>query len=204
MKFLLSLLIALCACLPCLAEADLDSNFYDGLSKVEAEYRVGKAALLKKADRVILYLVDFDGVTAGDAFRGGDENESISIAPYGKRTKILSTKLLEADDRKKLLDVLSTAIAQPEHSGGAFCHFPIHGIRIYSGEELLHEGTLCWLCGNFSFSYPQSSAWLDTNAELKATFMRLVPIPQSELDRFHKKYPGAQPKGEQDASGNRR
>jgi hypothetical protein len=34
--------------------------------------------------------------------------------------------------------------------------------------------------------------------------MRLVPIPQSELDRFHKKYPGAQPKGEQDASGNRR
>ena len=50
-------------------------------------------------------------------------------------------------------------------------HFPIHGIRIYSGEELLHEGTFCWVCGNFSFSYPQGSAWLDSNAELKATFM---------------------------------
>ena len=77
-------------------------------------------------------------------------------------------------------------------------HFPIHGIRIYSGEELLHEGTFCWVCGNFSFSYPQGSAWLDSNAEF---YERLLPIPQSELDRFHKKYPGAQPKGEQDGTG---
>ena len=195
MKLIPLLLIALYACLPCIAQDDLDSKFYDALEKAEAKYRVGKAALIKKADRVVVYLVSFDGISDEDIF--GDESESISIAPYGKRTEILKTRQIEADDRKMFLDVLSATIAEPEHTGGADCHFPIHGIRIYAGEELLHEGTFCWVCGNFSFSYPQGSAWLDTNAELKEIFTSLVPIPQTELDRFHKKYPSAKPKGEQ-------
>ena len=80
------------------------------------------------------------------------------------------------------------------------CHFPIHGIRVYTGDDLLHEGTFCWVCGNFSFSYPQGSGWLDTNVELKEIFTNLAPIPQSEMDRFYKKYPSVKPKGEQDGA----
>ena len=195
MKLIPLLLITLYTCLPCIAQDDLDSEFYDALEKAEAKYRVGKAVLIKKADRVVVYLVDFDGISDEDVF--GDDSETISIAPYGKRTKIRSTKEIGAGDRKRLLEILSKKIAEPEHTGGAFCHFPIHGIRIYAGEDLLHEGTFCWVCGNFAFSYPQGSGWLDTNAELKKIFTKLIPIPQSELDRFHKKYPGAKPQGEQ-------
>lgn len=182
-------------CLPCIAQEDLDFEFYEALEKAEVKYRVGKAALIKKADRVVVYLVDFDGISDEDIF--GDASETISIAPYGKRTKILSSKEIEEEDRKRLLETLSKKIAEPEHTGGAFCHFPIHGIRIYAGEDILHEGTFCWVCGNFAFSYPQGSGWLDTNFELEKIFTKLIPIPQSELDRFHKKHPGAKPKVEQ-------
>ena len=201
MKLIPLLLITLCMCLPCIAQDDLDFEFYDALEKAEAKYRVGKAALIKKADRVVVYLVDFDGISDEDVFGGGDDNETISIAPYGKRTKILRTKEIEAGDRKRLLETLSKKIVEPEHTGGAFCHFPIHGIRIYAGEDILHEGTFCWVCGNFAFSYPQGSGWLDTNSELEKIFTKLIPIPQPELDRFHKKYPGAKPKGEQGGAG---
>ncbi len=196
MKLIPLLLIALFACLPCIAQQDLDSEFYDALEKIEAKYRADKAELIKEADRVVVYLVDFDGISDEDIF--ADDDETIAIAPYGKRTKILSTKEIGAGDRKRLLETLSNKIAEPEHTGGALCHFPIHGIRIYAGEDLLHEGTFCWVCKNFAFSYPQGSGWLDTDAELKNIFTKLIPIPQSELDRFHKKYPGAKPKGKQD------
>ena len=201
MKLIPLLLITLYMCLPCIAQDDLDFEFYDALEKAEAKYRVGKAALIKKADRVVVYLVDFDGISDEDVFGGGDDSETISIAPYGMRTKILSTKEIEAGDRKRLLETLSKKIVEPEHTGGAFCHFPIHGIRIYAGEDILHEGTFCWVCGNFAFSYPQGSGWLDTNSELEKIFTKLIPIPQSELDRFHKKYPSAKPKGEQGGAG---
>ena len=147
MKLIPLLLITFYTCLPCIAQDDLDSEFYDALEKAEAKYRVGKAALIKKADRVIVYLVDFDGISDEDIFEGGDDSETISIAPYGKRTKILSTKEIGEGDRKRLLEALSKKIAEPEHTGGALCHFPIHGIRVYSGEDLLHEGTFCWACG---------------------------------------------------------
>jgi hypothetical protein len=195
MKLILSVIVGIFACLPCNAQHELDSEFYDGLQKVEAKYRAGKAALIKKADRVIVYLVDFDGITERNDF--ADEDESISIAPYNSVTKIIDKKEIDANDRKKLLDILSAAIAEPEHSGGAMCHFPIHGVRVYAGEELLYEGTFCWVCGNFSYSYPQGSSWLDTNAEIKAIFTSILPVPQAEIDRFHEKYPGAKPKGEQ-------
>jgi hypothetical protein len=202
MKLITLLLIALYSCLPCIAEKDLDSEFYDALEKAEAKYRLGKADLIKKADRVIVYLVEFDGLSDEDVFGGGDDRETISIAPYNKRTKILSTKEIGAADRKRLLDTLSKVIAEPKHTGGAMCHFPIHGIRIYAGDNLLHEGTFCWICGNFAFSYPGGAGWLDANADLKKIFTELMPIPQKELDRFHKKYRSAKPKGEQGGAPN--
>jgi len=70
-------------CLPCIAQEDLDFEFYEALEKAEVKYRVGKAALIKKADRVVVYLVDFDGISDEDIF--GDASETISIAPYGKK-----------------------------------------------------------------------------------------------------------------------
>ena len=147
MRLFLSLLIGFFACHPCIAENDLDSEFYHGIEKVRAKYRAGKAELIKKADRVVVYLVDFDGISDEDASGGADDGETISIAPYAQRTKILSTKEIGEVARRRLLDALSAAIAEPEHSGGALCHLPILGVRIYGGVELLHDGRFWWVLG---------------------------------------------------------
>ena len=189
MKRILSLFVALCVCLPCSAEDDPELQFYEGLDAVRAKYRAQRAEVLKKADRVVVYLLDFDNLIEEEAF--GDEEKTVAVAPYEKRARILKSKEVEAKDREALLGALCKAIAEPEHTGGAFCHFPIHGIKIYAGDTLLHEGTFCWVCRNFSFKYPVGSGWLDTGFDLKGLFTDLMPIPEEEMERFHKKYPGA-------------
>ena len=167
------------------------------LEKAKARYRVNQAAVLKKADRVVLYLVSFDGFTNGSL---DDDGGEIHIGPYNRWTKILKKRELEQIDSTKVLTALTKQIAEPEQSGGAFCHYPIHGIRIYKGDELLHEGTFCWVCSNFGFDYPNDSDWLDTTDELKTLFTKLLPIPQEELERFHEEYPQRKRKGEQDVA----
>lgn len=173
--------------------------YYEKLALVEAEYRVNLSKALKKADRVELFIVTFDGIEEPDEDPFANEpsigdTESISISPYKMQTKIIQTKELEINERDSVLKVLSKQITVKEHSGGAFCHYPIHGIRIYKGEEILHEGTFCWVCGNFSITYPVGSAWLDTTLELKTLFNKILPIPKSEIERFHKKHPSTKPK----------
>ena len=34
---------------------------------------------------------------------------------------------------------------EKDWDGGAFCHFPIHGIRLYRGEELIFQTSICVL-----------------------------------------------------------
>ena len=194
MKFIITFIITVFASLPCLAEGDLDSRFNDKLDQIKAQYREEKATLIKKADRVVVYLIDFDGGADEQEFK--EIGDYISIASCDKLTRALLSKELGTSDRKTLLNTLSKTISKPEHSGGAFCHFPVHGIRVYSGDKLLHEGTFCWICGNFSFRYPEGAEWLDTNTELKEIFAKLIPIPKSELDRFYEKYPSTKPKAE--------
>lgn len=168
------------------------------LEKAKAKYRVNQAAFLKDADRVVLYLVSFDGFTNGSLDGDGDE---IHIGPYNQWTKILKKRELGQIDSTKVLTALTKQIVEPEQSGGAFCHYPIHGIRIYKGDEILHEGTFCWVCCNFGFDYPNDSDWLDTTDELKALFTELLPIPKEELERFYKQYPQRKRKGEQAGGG---
>ncbi|MGJ8656344.1 MAG: hypothetical protein ACSHX6_07830 [Akkermansiaceae bacterium] len=167
---------------------------YEEREKIEAKYRVGHAELIKKADRVEVYLVSFDVFTSEDNGPEGNSEKRIMVAPYDKTTEILSTKVVGGEDRKKLLVALGDQIAKPEQMGGALCHYPIHGIRVYSGDVLLHEGTFCWVCGNFSFSYQDGAGWLDTTAELNGIFTSLMPIPKKELERFYNAHPGARPK----------
>lgn len=186
------------------AENDPRSAFFADLERAQVKYRASQSEVIRKADRVVVYLVDFEITTSDDPFGNSlaGDDDAIRVSPSGGVAKILTTKEVPQDHKVKILDTLATQIAKPEHDGGAMCHFPIHGIRVYRGEELLHEGTLCWVCGNFSFSYPEGSGWLDTSKELEKIFTILLPIPPKELDRFYQKYPGAKPKGEQGGAAN--
>ncbi len=171
------------------AENDPRSVFLADLKHARAKYRTAQSEIIRTADRVVMYLVDFEITPTKDPFNNDDK--TITISPNTSFTRILATKEVSQEHKVMVLDALATQIAKPEHHGGALCHFPIHGIRVYHGEQLLHEGTFCWLCGNFSFSYPTESDLLDTSEELERIFMALLPIPQQELDRFYQKYPQA-------------
>ena len=141
---------------------------------------------------MVIYLVDFDDIIdTFDPFSAG-EKERIRLHPYGyQSTAILKEKELGEEEKTKILDILSKQIAVKTHHGGAFCHFPIHGIRAYSGENTILESTFCWVCGNFGFYYPSGTQWLDTSKEMKAIFNEVLLIPESEVERFRKKYPSA-------------
>ncbi len=171
------------------AEEEPESVYYEELDLVEAKYRSSKAKMILKASRVVIYLVDFEGSSETDLDPFSDKAEAITVIDYERKADVLLSKELDAKQRKNLLGVLSKQIAKPKHGGGAMCHYPIHGIRIYDDNKILHEGTFCWVCKNFSYNYPRSSSWLDTTPELEKIFNDLMPIPQKELDRFHNKHP---------------
>ena len=87
-----------------------------------------------------LYIVDFDLLSdlRGDDFSKGNPR-SVLIAPYKKKTKILKTKPLTVKERNQITELLSKQIAVKNHMGGALCHYPIHGIRIFKDGKIIHN-----------------------------------------------------------------
>lgn len=187
--------VIVAACFSAIGEDDAESIFFADIAKAQQKYRASYAETLRKADRTIVYLVDFE-IKAPSAIG----EDSIYIPSYKKSSKILATKELKDEEGSKMLEALARQVAKPDHTGGAFCHFPIHGIRIYRKGEEIYEGTFCWACSNFSFAYPGGdSEWLDTSEELKQVFLEVLPIPEEELERFRKKFPESRPEPKKEA-----
>ena len=115
--------------------AVLDRAYSDAQTATRNIYRKSIAGVLADADKIEVYLLDFDMQDAlvhlaigwnqvGDDF--------FPIMPYGKKSKILRTKELSAEERNKLLPVLRDNVAVKVNHGGAFCHYPIHGVRLWT------------------------------------------------------------------------
>jgi hypothetical protein len=173
-----------------------DLVFFEGLDRVYAEYRASKEKEIREAVRAVVYIVEPKVLDKEEqkALKFGDK--WIPVAPYDAVARVIEEKELGEQDRERLLNLLAERIAEPDHLGGAFCHFPIHGVRIYGkGGGIVHEGTFCWVCGNFSFKYPMGSGWLDTTAEMEDLFSELLPIPEEVIARFKKE------NGEQGGAG---
>jgi len=173
-------------------EAAAEEKLYHGLQTAHSQYRRDFAGILKKADKVEIFIVAFDNVAERNHFKDGEK--LIRIAPYGRYTPVIQTKILSQQERDILLPTIGGQISIPDHEGGAECHDPVHGIRAFVGERVIFESTFCWVCGNFGFEYPpvaspDNSIWIDTTPELAEIFSKLLPIPQTELDRFYKLHP---------------
>jgi len=172
------------------------TNAYDKtLKKAQADYRKGLAEALPAATKVELYLLDFnvkreEGSTEG-AWKYTLPKDQFPIGPYKSVTRILKTKTLTAAQIKELLPALQATVGVEENSGGAMCHFPIHGLRVWAGDRLVLETSFCWLCENFALEYPDfTERWVTIQGtKLKEIINRLMPIPQTELDRFKKTFP---------------
>ena len=170
-----------------------ESRFYDAKSKIRSDYRRDLAAVLAKGDRIEVYLLDFETEETPSDFLFWDtrlEEDEFPIIPYGSKSKILNRSTLTNEQRGVFLPKLQEVIGvQGEIDGGAFCHFPIHGVRVHAGDAIIFQSSFCWKCSNFALSYPDGAAWIGIRgAGLFELFSKLMPIPQSELDRFNVKY----------------
>ena len=167
------------------------------MEKAKAVYRKEFAEQLRSAGRIEVYIVDADSIIRepngefdGFVSQPAKTKNPIRIAPYRAVAEILQTKVIEAEpDRQSILGALADQIGAQDQSGGAFGHFPQHGIRVFAADnrsKVVLESTFCWRCCNFGFTYPQGeTAWLSTSTALESVFARLLPIPKVDTAGEH-------------------
>lgn len=173
--------------------SEAESRFFEAKSKIESDYRRDLAALLAKGDRIEVFLLDFEMEDTPSDFLFWDtrlEEDEFPIIPYGSKSKILKRSILTAGQRSDFLPALQKVVGiQGEIDGGALCHFPIHGVRVFSGNKVIFQTSFCWACNNFAIRYPDAPAWVGIRGgELFDAFNKIIPIPQSELERFDAKF----------------
>ncbi|MDZ4406237.1 hypothetical protein [Prosthecobacter sp.] len=168
------------------AKERAQDEFNTGLEVLHGMYRRRMAQLITSATRVEVLLLDF---SFGEEKRAKPALQVFEIKPYSKNTPVLASHFCTPKEREELLPVLSNAIGGQPHIGGAACHFPIHGLRVWIGPEIAFETSICWYCSNFIMEYGRGAAWenhTDGFRDLKTLLMRLMPIPEDEVARFKK------------------
>ena len=161
-------------------------QFESGLEVIRGIYRRSISDMISSGTRVELYLLDW---SFGEEKRPNKSVGTFEIAPYSKTTGVLASHTCTADERSELLPLLSNAIAGLPHEGGTACHYPIHGVRVWIGTEMVFETSICWYCGNFMMDYGRGQGWenhTDGFAALKPILHRLMPIPEDEVKRFQR------------------
>ena len=175
---------------------DIDQSFsatrkyYKEKSAIQAKYCSRLADALKHADGVEILLLSF---TMVEEVPDGQEDHYFRIKPYKSFSKILVRKRLKgasiATGRAVTVNLLKE---QDDLDGGAMCHFPIHGIRLFRGEDIIFKTSICWKCSNYYLEYPddfRTASWVGfMGKQLREFLFKELPIPQAELDRFDAKY----------------
>jgi len=160
--------------------------YFDEKSGIQAKYRARLADAIKHADGAEILLLNFTPVKEVPE---GKEEKYFPILPYGSHTEILDRKRLNAEKLAQCREA-TVKLLQEENDwgGGAFCHFPIHGIRLFRGEEVIFQTSICWKCINYYIEYPddfETASWVGFEGKLIREFlMSEMPIPKSEVERF--------------------
>lgn len=173
--------------------SEAESQYYEAQAKFRANYRRDLAAALSLGGRVEVYLLDFEAKdTPSDFYHWEDqlENDEFPILPYGSKSKILKRVTLTKDQKKTFIPKLQKVVGvQGDIDGGAACHFPVHGVRIHGGDKIIFQTSFCWVCDNFAISYPDGPSWVEIRGgDIFEAFSLIMPIPQSEVDRFEARF----------------
>ena len=195
-----------------------DQSFSKAQKKIRDDYRKEYQKIIKLAETVEIYLLDFEMIRqlpkgelepSNSLVEGSqldaEEHEILEeevsekppgfmrIGPCFTFSKILKRKVLEAKAVKQGEEAVSDLLGRPDKDTSAWCHYPIHGIRMATKKgEILFQTSVCYACGNYFFRYPEyrgEADWIDFSSEkLEAFLKKEMPIPQAELDRFEAKY----------------
>jgi hypothetical protein len=165
------------------------ARYFEGTDALKLAYRISLSNRIQSATRGEIFLLDFQPRSE----RRNEITDTIfpdsalfPIRPYAVATRILKRQKLSESELAQVLTVLPKTIAD-ENREGSFCHYPIHGIRLYAGDSLLFETSICYYCRNFYVLFPDGqSSWVGLRGdELQSLFTRLMPVPKDETQRFH-------------------
>jgi len=196
--FLLLLAVVLRAAdLPIATKIEMASNDHKrAIDAADREYRKAFGEALAKAAKIEVFLLDTEMTKVekagkGDLWLGNLPFDQFPIIPYGKVSRILKRKSLAADEINLLMPALQSTIAVENTSGGAFCHSPVHGVRVWSDGRIVFQSSFCYHCMNFYFIYPDGGAkWTAIKDDhLQEVMEVLMPIPQAVKDRFEGRKP---------------
>jgi tetratricopeptide (TPR) repeat protein len=172
-------------------------SYHEITKAARGEHREKLATSLLEADHAEIFLLDFDIVpnkqlsrlTAHQSGLDRIPGTKFPIYPMGTTADVLDRKTLTKEQLVPLLPHLAAAV-RTEEGGHDWCHFPIHGLRLYRGKEEVFESSFCWVCSTFTLLYPDHS---DLHAvrdeELQRLIEQWMPVPATELDRFKAKHP---------------
>ena len=172
--------------------SDASRKRFEATIKADRDFRNAVSKTFAFADRVEVFLLDHS-IGKDAAYQPKDGEQTFPIRPYDKETKILKTRKAPAKDIPKWCAAVTKLITSDKDAGGALCHYPIHGIRIYAHDELLFETSICWHCRNYYFNYDGQSGWEGLNEDakdLRTLLDEFMPVPEEEMKRF----PGYKPK----------
>ena len=105
-------------------------------------------------DEARIYLIQGEGKSDG----------TFPIRPYNREDPTYGSVNLKGAE---LAEFLGLWISQQGNaSGGAMCHDPAYGFRLYRRGSLVRETSMCWHCWNFYLSpYPGETTWAGFDAE---------------------------------------
>jgi hypothetical protein len=167
-------------------------KYFKGRRVLQADYRDRLAGMIPYANQIELYLLDFELPEKSTKIK---EEESFPILPYQKSSRILKRAKLKGDTAKECkLHFGRLLRTREDFGGGAWCHFPIHGVRFHKDDDYLFGTSICWACSNYYIQYPDdpddSATWVGLSDEGLETFLkRQMPVPESELKRFKEQHP---------------
>ena len=126
----------------------------DGDNPAERMLSLAHTDALPDFDRAELYAVSIPRPFVSDEKLISDEkpkrastDETFPVRPYGTYADIHAHVTLRGEDCQKLRKAWQSLSF--DRLGGAFCHEPVYGMRLYRGKDLLFETTVCWKCQNF-------------------------------------------------------
>ncbi|HRE90561.1 MAG TPA: hypothetical protein PK095_15625, partial [Myxococcota bacterium] len=86
------------------------------------------------------------------------------VRPYESDEPIYGEVTLTGEQLEEFLDYWRWQT--PVYGGGAMCHHPPYGFRLYKGRSLVAETSLCWECSNYYVNlWPLGSQWQSFDSE---------------------------------------
>ncbi len=102
---------------------------------------------LPRFDRIELYAVSMPRHFSDEQPKREPSDQTFPVRPYGVFADIHAQKTITGGDCDKVRKAWQSL--RFDRLGGAFCHYPAYGLRLYRDDVLLFETTICWECQNF-------------------------------------------------------